>query len=117
MENIKHVGVVVAREEDLWQGTRTALGLAVGNYYASLFMVDVAPSMTEEVQDNLEWLEDMECVYYSDRTENKQYGFTYMPLEKIGKKLKEMDIVIPFGNRPEAASGRMDIVWLTDDAA
>ena len=112
MENIKHIGVIVHRQEDLWQGTRTALGLAVGNYYAYLFLLDAPVQINEELQGNLEWLQDMECLCYSNVKQNEEHMFAYMPMEKIAKKLKEMDLVIPFGNRIEAPPGRMPIKWL-----
>ncbi|THB63860.1 MAG: hypothetical protein D6E12_16120 [Desulfovibrio sp.] len=116
MENIKHVGIIIHRMEDLWQGTRTALGLAVGNFYANLFLVNVPIEITQEILDNLEWLEDMECPCYSNMRKNEEYHFTYMPLETIAKKLKEMDIVVPFGNSIKAPPGKLAITWL-DEAA
>ena len=116
MENIKHVGIVVNRMEDLWQGTRSALGLAVGNMYAYLFLLDVPVEMTDEILENLEWLEDMECECFSNIRENEKHHFIYLPTDKIAKKLKQMDLVIPFGNRVEAPPGRMAIHWLLDAA-
>lgn len=114
MENIKHVGIVVHRMEDVWQATRTALGLAVGNYYAYLFLMDVPVEMSDALQENLEWLEDMECVCASNLKRNEESAFTYMSTEKIAQKLKEMDIVIPFGNSIDAPPGRLPIVWDLD---
>lgn len=99
MENIKHCGVVVRRPEDIWEGTRTALGLAAHNYWAYLFVLDVPVEMTEALQENLEWLEEMECEYISNLEENSVHGFRHMPLEMIARELKKMDLVIPFGNR------------------
>ncbi len=116
MENIKHVGIVVNRMDDLWQGTRSALGLAVGNLYAYLFLLDVPVEMTDEIMENLEWLEDMECECFSNIRENEKFNFVYLSTDKIAKKLKQMDLVIPFGNRVEAPPGRMAIHWLLDAA-
>jgi len=100
MENIKHCGVIVRRPEDIWEGTRTALGLAAHNYWAYLFVFDVAVDMTEALEENLEWLEEMECPCYSNVPENVQYGFQLIETELLARELKKMDIVIPFGNRP-----------------
>ena len=116
MENIKHVAIVVNRMEDVWQGTRSALGLAVGNMYSYLFVLDVVVEMTDPIQENVEWLEDMECSCWSNVRENEKHGFTYLPTDKIAKKLKQMDLVIPFGNRTEAPPGRMVINWLVEAA-
>ena len=100
MENIKHCAVIVRRSEDVWEGTRTALGLAAHNYWAYLFVLDVPIEMNANLEENLEWLEEMECPFLSNVESNHQYGFDYLPLEKLARKLKQMDIVIPFGNRP-----------------
>ena len=99
MENIKHCAVIVRRPEDVWEGTRTALGLAAHNYWAYLFVVDVTIEMNEELKENLEWLEEMECPIISNLEENSQHGFEHLPLEKLARELKKMDLVIPFGNR------------------
>ena len=88
MENIKHCAVVVRRPQDVWEGTRTALGLAAHNYWAY-----------EALEENLEWLEEMECETYSNLRVNEQHGFKYIPLDKLARELKKMDLVIPFGNR------------------
>ena len=116
MDNIKHVAIVINRMEDLWQGTRSALGLAVGNMYSYLFLLDVPVEITDAIQENLDWLDDMECECYSNLRENEKHGFSYMSTDKIAKKLKQMDLVIPFGNRVEAPPGRMVINWLMDAA-
>lgn len=100
MENIKHCSIVVRRPQDVWEGTRTALGLAAHNYWAYLFVLDVEIEMTEALKENLEWLEEMECETLSNLSINSRYGFKVMPLEKLARELKKMDLVIPFGNRP-----------------
>ena len=99
MENIKHCAVIVRRPEDVWEGTRTALGLAAHNYWAYLFIVDVTVEMDEKLEENLEWLEEMECPFITNMVENLEYGFQYLPIEKLARELKKMDLVIPFGNR------------------
>jgi hypothetical protein len=117
MENIKHVGIVVHRMDDLWQATRTALGLALGNYYAYLFLLDAPVEMDDKLKENLELMEEMECEYYSNRPDNEPHTFRYLSTDNIAKKLKAMDIVIPFGNRIAAPPGQLPILWmLTSDA-
>jgi len=99
LENIKHCAVVVRRAQDIWEGTRTALGLAAHNYWAYLFVLDVEVEMTEALEENLEWLEEMECPCISNIEQNSRWGFRYMPIEMLARELKKMDLVIPFADR------------------
>ena len=99
MENIKHCAILVRRQSDVWEGTRTTLGLAAHNFWAYLFVLDCSLKINEALKENIEFLEEMECPIISNVEKNSQWGFQLMPIEKIGRELKKMDLVIPFGDR------------------
>jgi len=97
MKNITSCAIVVCRQEDLWEGSRTALGLAAHNYAASLFVLGFLPEVNAALAENLNWLMEMGCSCYSDILESQDTRLTYLPFEDLTRELQKADLAIPFG--------------------
>jgi hypothetical protein len=80
-------------------GMRSALGLAVENMYSYGVILDVEiEELDEHNLESIEMLRDMEGEIYSTVPANvKKNGFESIDLEELGEKLREMDIIIPYG--------------------
>ena len=97
MLEIKEVAFVVRNEEDLWECTRSALGLAVENFYVSLFVIDFEVELTDALKENMEWLQDLEVSLYSNNQTNAVKGhFRYRDFSEIGESLTHKNLVIIF---------------------
>ncbi len=89
--------MLIRNKDDLFESSRSSLGLAVENFFVHMFVLGVEVEMSEKYRGNLDWLEDMEARCYSDNKANaEKYGFEYMSTETISEKLQQMDLVIPF---------------------
>jgi hypothetical protein len=80
-------------------GMRSGLGLAVENMYSYGVLVDVEiDKLDEENVDRLEMLRDMEGDIFSNVQANcDKNGFEAITLEELGEKLREMDVIVPYG--------------------
>lgn len=97
METRNKIALLVREKEDIWEGCRSALGLAVENFDCQMFVIDVEIDLDEKYRENLEWLKEMECEYYSNNRLNcDKYAFRFLTIKEIGKKLREFDLIVPF---------------------
>jgi hypothetical protein len=80
-------------------GIRSALGLAVENMYSYGVVMDTEiEQLDEHNQESIEMLRDMEGEIYSTIDANvEKNGFEPITIEELGEKLREMDIIIPYG--------------------
>ena len=80
-------------------GIRSALGLAVENMYSyGVVMDSEIEKLDEHNMESIEMLRDMEGEVYTTVPANQEKnGFELLTLEEVGEKLREMDIIIPYG--------------------
>jgi hypothetical protein len=80
-------------------GIRSALGLAVENMYSYGVIMDCEiEKLDEHNMESIEMLRDMEGeIYTTVAANNEKNGFDLLSLEEVGEKLREMDIIIPYG--------------------
>ena len=80
-------------------GIRSALGLAVENMYSyGVVMDNEIEKLDEHNIESIEMLRDMEGEVYSTIQANvDNNGFESIDIEELGEKLREMDIVVPYG--------------------
>ena len=82
-------------------GMRSGLGLAVENMYSYAALVDVEiDQLDEENIDRLEMLRDMEGDVFSNVQANcDKNGFEAMSIAELGEKLRDMDVIVPYGTK------------------
>jgi hypothetical protein len=88
-------------------GMRSTLGVAVENHYGfAAILYQKVPPITEYMQENLEWIRDLEgdvfCVVDTMDEEARKYnvdeiGLTPITMEELSKKALEADFVIAYG--------------------
>ncbi|MHB8789885.1 MAG: hypothetical protein ACYDBT_08395 [Desulfobulbaceae bacterium] len=90
---------IIRNKEYALDGMRSGLGLAVENMYSFAHLLDVEiDKLDENNLDRLEMLRDMEGEVYSNVQANvDNNGFELMSVEELGEKLREMDIIVPYG--------------------
>jgi hypothetical protein len=94
---MKKVAFLVRDPEEDWEGLRSTLGLAVENNTVYFFVLNHEVEMSEPYRENLDWVLDMEGEIYSNVPANvEKHGFQPITYEELGKKLKEMDLIVPF---------------------
>ncbi len=93
----KKVAVLIKDKARQYEGLRSSLGLLLDNHIVSMFVLNHEIELTEEYQDNMGFIDEMDGARYSNVTENAtKYGFQSVTLEEIALKLKENEVIIPF---------------------
>lgn len=79
-------------------GMRSCLGLAVENMYSFGAVLCPLPKLDDHAIENIDWVRDMEGDVMSTIPFNvEENSMTATTLEEIGMKMREMEIIVPFG--------------------
>lgn len=97
----KKVCFMYPSSEYILDGVRSALGLAVENMYAyGVVMYNEIDEnlMTDYHKENIDWIRDMEGEIFSIPDGNvEKYALVKITLEELGQKLRDMDLIVPYG--------------------
>jgi len=95
----KKVCFLFVNKDYTLDGMRSALGLAVENNYAyGVVLKNELPVLDDYNRENLEWIRDMEGDILSTVPANVEKNeMTAITLEEVGQKLREMDVIVPYG--------------------
>jgi len=95
----KKVCFMYANKDFALDGMRSALGLSVENFYSYGVVLNGELEKFDDYNaENLDWIRDMEGDVFSVVPANcEKNGLTPITLEELGQKLREMDIIIPYG--------------------
>ena len=99
MANVCFLVVKGEEEKDSLDALRSTLGLSVANHYSFAAVLDHELAKFDDYNaENLEWIRDMEGDVFTNVQANADNnGLTPITLEELGKKLLEMDVVVPYG--------------------
>jgi len=91
---------LLARDKDyVLDGLRSTLGLSVENHYSYAAVIKTELDKFDEYNaENLEWIRDMEGEVFTTVPANAEINdLVAVTLEELGQKLRDMDIIIPYG--------------------
>lgn len=90
---------IIRNKDYALDGMRSGLGLAVENMYSYVHLLDTEiDKLDENNLDRLEMLRDMEGEVYSNVQANiDNNGFEPMSIEELGEKLRDIDVIVPYG--------------------
>jgi hypothetical protein len=87
-------------EKNTLDALRSTLGLSVANHYSYAVVMNHALTKFDDYNaENIEWIRDMEGEAYTTEKANADInGLTPVTLEEVGQKLRDMDVIVPYGN-------------------
>ena len=91
---------LLARNKDyVLDGLRSTLGLSVENHYSYAVVLKTELDKFDEYNaENIDWIRDMEGEVFSTIPANvEKNDLVALTLEELGQKLRDMDIIISYG--------------------
>ena len=93
----KKVAVLIKDKDRQYEGLRSSLGLLMEFHIVSMVVLNHEIELTEEYQDNMEFIDEMEGTRYSNVPANiEKYDFEPLDLKELPAKLRENDLIIAF---------------------
>lgn len=95
----KKVCFMYTNKDYALDGMRSALGLSVENFFSyGVVLKTELDKFDDYNSENLDWIRDMEGEIYSTVPANcDKNGLAPLTVEELGQKLREMDVIIPYG--------------------
>jgi hypothetical protein len=98
---VAKVALLVKTPENLWECTRSALGLGVDNRQVGLFIINAEITSAPRgasLQESFEMLDDLDGVIISNSilNTNRYPLIKYMSLADISRQLLQYDLVVSF---------------------
>jgi hypothetical protein len=94
---MKKVTVLARYPHRQHEALRTSLGCLLENHFVTYMVLDYEAQLDEAFANNLEFLDDMEGMRFSNVPVNaERHGFVYKSLAEMGELLRDQDIIIPF---------------------
>lgn len=96
--DMKKVAVVIRDRDQQYEGLRTSVGALLDEAKVSMVVLNhEIENMDEAFRDNLAFLDEMGGERISNNMANaEKYGFEHATLREIARKLKTVDLIIPF---------------------
>ena len=93
----KLVAVLIKDKDRQYEGLRSSLGLLLEDHVVSMYVLEHEIDMTEEYEDNMGFIDEMEGIRFSNVPANvEKYGFESVTREELAQQLAGYDLVIPF---------------------
>ncbi|MBW1710534.1 MAG: hypothetical protein JRG97_12975 [Deltaproteobacteria bacterium] len=101
MENKNGVAFLVRSPADIWECTRSCVGLSIENLNVALFIIDAAIEMGERMEaflDLMEMIDDLEGKIFSNiRKDADRIRFIkFMTVNEMAREIRKYDLLAAF---------------------